>query len=165
MPVKIRLQRHGAKKSPFYRLVVADSRQKRDGRFVEVLGTYNPKSKRPEEELRLKLDRADYWLGVGAQPSDTVRSLINRARRSSPTAPALEPTESPAASEPDAAPEAAVAEPTPEPGTTVETPEETPEEATVEPAAPDSNADQPAPQPESGEASPQEDEADRKEQP
>ena len=84
MSVKIRLQRHGAKKAPFYRLVVADSRVKRDGRFVELIGTYNPKSKRAEEELRVKLDRAEYWLGVGAQPSDTVRSLINRARRLAP---------------------------------------------------------------------------------
>jgi len=81
MAVKLRMQRCGAKHAPVYRLVAADSRKPRDGKFVEILGTYSPKSKRPEEELLIKLDRIDYWLGVGAQPSDTARSLINRARR------------------------------------------------------------------------------------
>ena len=77
MAVKIRLKRLGAKKSPFYRIVVADSRSPRDGRSIETIGTYNPASvNAPEvkidEELALK------WLGNGAQPSDTVRSLLSK---------------------------------------------------------------------------------------
>lgn len=84
MAVKIRLQRHGAKKAPFYRVVAADSRKKRDGRFVENLGTYDPTNKDPARQLNLRVDRADYWLSVGAQPSDTVRSLIKRARAALP---------------------------------------------------------------------------------
>ena len=83
MAVKIRLQRHGAKNAPFYRLVAANERSPRDGRFLENLGTYDPRNKKAEEELKIKLDRAEYWLSVGAQPSETARSLINRARHKS----------------------------------------------------------------------------------
>ncbi|MDO4813841.1 MAG: 30S ribosomal protein S16 [Gemella sp.] len=76
MAVKIRLKRLGAKKSPFYRIVVADSRSPRDGRSIETIGTYNPVKEPAEvkidEELALK------WLGNGAQPSDTVRSLLSK---------------------------------------------------------------------------------------
>ncbi|MBT2573382.1 30S ribosomal protein S16 [Bacillus sp. ISL-51] len=75
MAVKIRLKRMGAKKSPFYRIVVADSRSPRDGRFIETVGTYNPVLKPAEvkinEELALK------WLQTGAKPSDTVRNLFS----------------------------------------------------------------------------------------
>ena len=77
MPVRIRLTRKGAKKSPFYRVVVADSEAPRDGRFIEVLGTYDPR--KDPAEVTIKEDRLDYWLGNGAQPSDTVRSLIKKA--------------------------------------------------------------------------------------
>lgn len=77
MPVKIRLTRKGAKKSPFYRIVVADSEAPRDGRFIEVIGTYDPR-KEPAE-VKIKQDRLDLWLGRGAQPSDTVGSLIRKA--------------------------------------------------------------------------------------
>lgn len=76
MTVRIRLQRHGAKKRPFYRVVAADQRARRDGRFIELLGTYDPLQDPPA--IRLKKDRVDYWLGVGAQPSDTANYLINK---------------------------------------------------------------------------------------
>ena len=80
--IKIRLQRHGAKHAPFYRMVVAPSQARRDGKFIEVLGTYNPQAHKREEELKLKIDRIDHWLGVGAQPTDTAKSLIRQGRMS-----------------------------------------------------------------------------------
>ncbi len=76
MTVRIRLQRFGAKKRPFYRVVAADIRAPRDGRFIELLGTFDPLLDPPV--IRLKKDRVDYWLSVGAQPSDKARSLITR---------------------------------------------------------------------------------------
>lgn len=76
MPVRIRLTRKGAKKSPFYRVVVADSEAPRDGRFIEVIGTYDPRQ--DPAEVKIKRDRLELWLGRGAQPSDTVRSLIKK---------------------------------------------------------------------------------------
>jgi small subunit ribosomal protein S16 len=89
----IRLRRTGSKKRPFYRVVVADSRTARDSRFVEVLGFYNPRTN--PETLNLKLDRLEHWLKAGAQPSDTVRTLVDRM----PPAPvaAEAPAEAPAA--------------------------------------------------------------------
>jgi small subunit ribosomal protein S16 len=84
MALKIRLQRHGASHRPFYRMVVTEALARRDGRFVEVLGTYEPQAKRPEDELKVKLDRVDYWKSVGAKPSDTAASLIRKARREAP---------------------------------------------------------------------------------
>jgi small subunit ribosomal protein S16 len=80
--IKIRLQRHGARHSPFYRMVVAPSTVRRDGKFIEVLGTYNPQAHARTEELKLKMDRIDHWLGVGAQPTDTAKSLIRQGRLS-----------------------------------------------------------------------------------
>ena len=77
MAVKIRLRRTGRKKQPMYRIVVADSRSPRDGKFIEVIGQYAPRS--GELALNLKADRANYWLDNGAQPSDTVRSLLRKA--------------------------------------------------------------------------------------
>jgi small subunit ribosomal protein S16 len=76
MAVKIRLARHGAKKKPFYRIVVADSENPRDGRFLEKIGTYDPLN----DPARVNLDneRVQYWLDQGAKPSDTVRSLLKR---------------------------------------------------------------------------------------
>ena len=74
--VTIRLRRQGAKKSPFYRIVVIDSANAREGAFVEILGHYNPRTKPAIVEV--KQDRVDYWLGKGAQPSDSVRTLIAR---------------------------------------------------------------------------------------
>jgi small subunit ribosomal protein S16 len=74
--VSIRLSRGGAKKRPFYHIVVTDSRNRRDGRFIERLGFLNPIATDKEEPLRLNLARAKYWLGVGAQPSERVSKLI-----------------------------------------------------------------------------------------
>ncbi len=76
--VKLRLTRMGAKKKPFYLIVAADSRVQRDGRWIEQLGFYDP-MKEPID-LKLNLERVDYWLGVGAQPTDSVAHLIARAR-------------------------------------------------------------------------------------
>ena len=78
MSVKIRLARHGAKKRPFYRIVVADNDSPRDGRFLENVGTYNP-VKEPAE-VTLKTDRIQYWLEQGAIPSDTVKSLLKKEK-------------------------------------------------------------------------------------
>ena len=77
MSVRIRLKRTGAKNQPVYRVVVADSRSPRDGKFIEELGTYHPSRK--GENFTLNLERANYWIGVGAQPSDTVASMIRKA--------------------------------------------------------------------------------------
>ena len=77
MPLVIRLRRHGAKKKPFYRIVVADSRSPRDGRFVAQIGTYDPSTNPPK--VTLARDQAERWLKVGAQPSETVEKLIERA--------------------------------------------------------------------------------------
>jgi small subunit ribosomal protein S16 len=74
--VKIRLRRVGAKKAPFYRIVVADSRAPRDGRFIEELGTYNPAA--DGEKLKVDMERVQYWVSNGAQPTDTVRGLIKK---------------------------------------------------------------------------------------
>jgi small subunit ribosomal protein S16 len=78
MAVKIRLMRMGAKKSPFYRVVVADSRAPRDGRFIEQIGYYNPVAK-PEAEVKINEELALKWLSEGAKPSDTVRNLFSQA--------------------------------------------------------------------------------------
>lgn len=79
MAVRIRLARYGAKKLPYYRIVAAHSEARRDGRFLELLGTYNPLAE--GEKVELKQDRYDYWVGVGAQPSDTVASLLRAKAR------------------------------------------------------------------------------------
>ena len=75
--VKIRLRRMGAKKAPFYRIVVADSRYPRDGRFIEEIGTYNPVDN--PAELKVDVDRAQAWIKTGAQPTETVRDLLKKA--------------------------------------------------------------------------------------
>ena len=74
--VKIRLRRVGAKKAPFYRIVVADSRAPRDGRFIEELGTYNPAA--DGDKLKVNMERVQYWVSNGAQPTDTVRGLLKK---------------------------------------------------------------------------------------
>ena len=76
MAVKIRLKRMGAKKTPFYRVVVADSRSPRDGRFIEEIGTYNPLTK--ENEFKVDAEKAKKWIANGAQPTDTVRDLLKK---------------------------------------------------------------------------------------
>ena len=79
--VSIRLSRAGAKKSPFYHLVVTDSRNRRDGRYIERLGYFNPVGKAQEENLRVDLDRVDFWLNRGAQPSERVAALLKASRK------------------------------------------------------------------------------------
>ena len=74
--VKIRLRRVGRKKAPVYRIVIADSQSPRDGKFIEIIGQYAPRQS--EGSLQIDEARANYWLGVGAQPTDTVRSLLRR---------------------------------------------------------------------------------------
>ena len=74
MAVKIRLARHGAKKAPFYRIVVADSRSPRDGKFIDRIGTYNPRTQ--PSDIQVDADKAKDWLEKGAQPTDQVRKLL-----------------------------------------------------------------------------------------
>jgi len=76
MAVKIRLARHGTTNRPFYRIVATDSRAKRDGRYIELLGTYD--ALKDPADVTLKPERIKYWLSVGAKPSDTVKSLLNK---------------------------------------------------------------------------------------
>jgi small subunit ribosomal protein S16 len=100
MAVSIRLRREGALNRPYYKVVVADSRSPRDGKFIEIIGTYDPK--RTGHNSTLKMDRIEHWISKGAQPSDTVRSLIkkNRKQASAPAeeaAPAAAPAEETAA--------------------------------------------------------------------
>ncbi|MCK4911371.1 MAG: 30S ribosomal protein S16 [Thermodesulfovibrionales bacterium] len=75
--VKIRLTRIGAKKRPFYRVIVADSKSRRDGPFIEIIGTYNPLT--DPSEIKVDLERAKYWLGNGAQATTTVMRLLKKA--------------------------------------------------------------------------------------
>ena len=79
--VTIRLARHGGKKKPFYHVTVAERSAKRDGRFIERVGFYNPVARGQEEELRINLGRVDYWLSTGAQPTDRVGQLVARWRK------------------------------------------------------------------------------------
>ncbi len=76
MAVKLRLKRGGSKQRPFYRIVAADSRSPRDGRFIDTIGTYNPIP--ANYEVKIDEEKAMYWLSIGAQPTDTVRSLLSK---------------------------------------------------------------------------------------
>ncbi len=77
--VRIRLRREGSINKPYYKVVVADRRSPRDGRFIEIIGNYDPK--KPGDNANVDLSRVDYWISNGAQPSDTVRSIVKRARK------------------------------------------------------------------------------------
>lgn len=79
MAVKIRLARHGAHKAPYYRIVVADSRARRDGRYIEQIGTYNPLTE--PKQVNLDLEKVDSWIAQGAKPTETVERLINDLRQ------------------------------------------------------------------------------------
>ena len=81
MALKIRLTRTGAIHNPYYRVVVAEARSRRDGAAVEQIGTYAPCAKVKSEQISIKLDRVDYWLSKGAKPTDTLNSLIKKARK------------------------------------------------------------------------------------
>ena len=102
MAVSIRLRREGTTNRPYYKVVVADSRSPRDGKFIEIIGTYDPK--KPGHNSTLKLDRIDHWISKGAQPSDTVRSLIKKTRKQAGSAPQEAEAEAPAAAEEAPAP-------------------------------------------------------------
>ncbi len=88
--VVIRLSRAGAKGRPFYHIVATDSRNRRDGRYLERLGFYNPVARGQEQGLRLSMERLNYWTGVGAQMSDTVQRLVKQQARQPAAAPAAE---------------------------------------------------------------------------
>ena len=79
--VRISLARQGSKKNPFYHITVADQRRSRDGRFIERVGYFNPVAKGNAQEYRIEMDRVDYWLSKGAQPTDMVKKLVSRARK------------------------------------------------------------------------------------
>ena len=79
--VSIRLSRAGAKKRPFYHLVVTDSRNRRDGRYIERIGFFNPVATGQEEGLKVDIERVDYWLGQGAKPSERVAALLKASRK------------------------------------------------------------------------------------
>jgi len=130
MAVSIRLRREGARNRPYYKVVVADSRSPRDGKFIEIIGTYDPK--KPDHNSTLKLDRIDHWISQGAQPSDTVRSLIKKNKKQSETA-----APEVAASATPEAPASAVPE-SPAPVAAAEEP------VVVEPAAPTTGAEESA---------------------
>jgi small subunit ribosomal protein S16 len=88
MAVSIRLRREGTKNRPYYRVVVTDSRSPRDGKFIEIIGTYDPKQ--TGQNSSFNVERAEYWISKGAQPSDTVRSLIKKQKRIVTAGPATE---------------------------------------------------------------------------
>ena len=144
--VTIRLARHGAKKNPFYHITVADRRAKRDGRFIERVGFFNPLARGRDEALRVDLERVDHWLAEGAKPSDRVRHLIKQARKQAlaqAEASSAAAEEAPAAAEeaPAAAEEAPADEAAEEPAPVEEEAvEETAEEAAAEPPAEASEA-------------------------
>ena len=81
--VSIRLSRGGAKKRPFYHIVVTDSRNRRDGRYIERLGFFNPIAAGKEEKLRIDVDRVQHWVGLGAKPSERVASLLKDLQKTS----------------------------------------------------------------------------------
>src|SRR2546428_166111 len=96
MAVRIRMKRIGAKNNPVFRIVVADGRSPRDGKFIEQIGTYQPLKK--GDNFALDYERAKYWIGKGAQPSDTVASFIRKAAKAAPApAPVSTPAPAPAA--------------------------------------------------------------------
>ena len=108
MAVSIRLRREGSKNRPYYRVVVADSRSPRDGKFIEILGTYDPKQ--TGQNSSFSVERAEYWISKGARPSDTVRSLIKKQKKVVSTETPSEPEpENPEPAEGDSSPSAETA--------------------------------------------------------
>ena len=160
MAIALRLSRGGAKKRPYYRIVAADSRYPRDGRYLEQIGTYNPLlAKDDENRVNLNEDRARYWLGVGAQPSDRVarfldaagireRAARNNPNKAEPGEKAKERAEEKAAKEAEAAEALKAAQEAPAEEEKVE--EAPAEEATAEAPAEEAKADE-APAEEAGE--------------
>ena len=137
MAVAIRLRREGALNRPYFKVVVTDKRSPRDGKFIEIVGTYDPK--KPGLNSTLKLDRIEHWISKGAQPSDTVRSLIKKTKNpeaaakkdaaaaAKKAAAATKPAPAPVATEPEATSAPATPEPTPPPAETTPPPPPPPE--------------------------------------
>src|SRR6266550_4296747 len=127
MAVAIRLRREGALNRPYFKVVVADARSPRDGKFIEIVGTYDPK--KAGQNSTLKLDRIEHWIGKGAQPSDTVRSLIKKTKNpeaaakkaaavaAKKAAPAPKPAPAPVEAEPVTSSAPAATEPAAAPAT------------------------------------------------
>src|SRR6267143_812001 len=126
MAVAIRLRREGALNRPYFKVVVTDTRSPRDGKFIEIVGTYDPK--KAGQNSTLKLDRIEHWSSKGAQPSDTVRSLIKKTKNPEAAAKkaAATPKPAPAAVATEPAAEAAPATPTAPAEATPPSPAETP---------------------------------------
>jgi len=127
MAVAIRLRREGALNRPYFKVVVADKRSPRDGKFIEIVGTYDPKKRGMNSTL--KLERIDYWISKGAQPSDTVRSLIKKNKNPEAAAKKMAAIEAKKAAKPKAQPKTEAAAPGPEGAPAAEQP-------APEPAAP-----------------------------
>jgi small subunit ribosomal protein S16 len=122
MAVAIRLRREGALNRPYFKVVVADKRSPRDGKFIEIVGTYDPK--KPGNNSTLKLERIEHWISKGAQPSDTVRSLIKKTKNPEAAAKKAEAVAAKKAAKAKAAPKAEAA-----PVTTAEAPPAAPPES------------------------------------
>jgi len=137
MAVAIRLRREGALNRPYFKVVVTDKRSPRDGKFIEIVGTYDPKKRGMNSTL--KLERIDYWISKGAQPSDTVRSLIKKNKNPEAAAKKMAAVEAKKAAKPKAAPKT---EAPPAPAATAEAPAAPAPQAEVvsAPAAPAAEA-------------------------
>ncbi len=157
MALRIKLARGGSTHNPVYRIVVGEARSKRDGKYVEWIGTYSPKAARGQ--LKINLERADYWVSVGAKPTDTVRSLINKTRRST-----LEELEGPApVKEKAPAPASEAAKPAEETPADPEKPAEEAESAVAEEVSATEESAPPAQEtPATEESAPAEEEAEDK---
>jgi len=129
MAVAIRLRREGALNRPYFKVVVADKRSPRDGKFIEIVGTYDPKKR--GNNSTLKLDRVEYWISKGARPSDTVRSLIKKNKNPEAAAKKAAAAEAKKAAKPKAAPKVEAAASTAEPAA----PQPATESAPATPAA------------------------------
>lgn len=131
MAVAIRLRREGALNRPYFKVVVADKRSPRDGKFIEIVGTYDPKKR--GNNSTLKLERVEYWISKGAQPSDTVRSLIKKNKNPEAAAKKSAAAEAKRAAKPKAA--AKTEAPAPAPAAEAAAPAPAPESAPAAPAA------------------------------
>ena len=131
MAVAIRLRREGALNRPYFKVVVADKRSPRDGKFIEIVGTYDPKKR--GNNSTLKLDRVEYWISKGAQPSDTVRSLIKKNKNPEAAAKKTAAAEAKRAAKPKAA--AKTEAPASAPAAEAAAPAPAPESAPATPAA------------------------------
>ena len=129
MAVAIRLRREGALNRPYFKVVVADKRSPRDGKFIEIVGTYDPKKRGMNSTL--KLERIEYWISKGAQPSDTVRSLIKKNKNPEAAAKKAAASEAKKAAKPKAAPKAEA----PQAAADAAAPAPAPEAAPATPAA------------------------------